>query len=184
MEFIQNLDFSLFHLMNQVWIMPFLDKFMPFITLQEHWNIAYIALFVMLIWKGGKTGRITAVVLLLTIIISDLTSSILIKNWIARPRPCHEAGFARLLIDCGPGYSFPSSHAVNNFAAAFIISYFYKSYKWVLLILAAIIAWSRVYVGVHYPLDIFCGAITGSAIALFVIYLFNFLSTKYKFLSV
>jgi undecaprenyl-diphosphatase len=179
LEFIINIDKGLFYLMNQVWINPFLDKFMPFITLQEHWNISYIILFVLLFWKGGRNGRIAATVLLLTIIISDFTSSTLIKSLVGRPRPCREPESVRLLISCGPGFSFPSSHAVNNFAMAFVLSYFFRTYRWVLFILAAMIAWSRVYVGVHFPVDILSGAFLGSAIAFLMIYLYKFLSLKF-----
>jgi undecaprenyl-diphosphatase len=71
-----------------------------------------------------------------------------------------------LLVSCGTGKSFPSSHAANNFFAAFILSFFYKKNPWVFYTTASLIAISRVVVGVHYPFDVIGGAIIGTAIAL------------------
>jgi undecaprenyl-diphosphatase len=70
-----------------------------------------------------------------------------------------------LLVHCGGGKSFPSSHAANNFGAATILTYFYRKIAWIFFSLAALVAFSRVYVGVHYPFDVLAGAILGMAIS-------------------
>jgi undecaprenyl-diphosphatase len=77
---------------------------------------------------------------------------------------------------CGANGSFPSSHAVNHFAFAtyaFVSLRKISSYFWILFIWAAIISISQVYVGVHYPLDIICGAILGFSIGYFISLRFN-----------
>ena len=66
-----------------------------------------------------------------------------------------------MLVKKGGKWSFPSNHAANSFAFATVLSYFYERKKLILFISASIIAYSRVYVGVHYPLDILFGAFTG-----------------------
>jgi undecaprenyl-diphosphatase len=101
--------------------------------------------------------------------LSDYVSSTLIKENFIRIRPCSDpflAGNIRFLVAyCPQSSSFTSSHAVNHFAAAmFIFTTFKKSVsdKWALLFLwAAAISYAQVYVGVHFPFDIFCGAIVG-----------------------
>ena len=107
----------------------------------------------------------------MTAIISDLTSSSLIKHLVFRLRPCHNPAIAdniRVLASyCPVSSSFTSSHACNHFAlATFIYITLHKTSRWWVAIFAWAfsIAYSQVYVGVHYPMDIFCGALIGSLI--------------------
>ena len=82
-------------------------------------------------------------------------------------KPKKEVG-VRSLVKCGGGYSFTSSHATNHFAmAAFVLVLFGRRYRWLkapLWFWAFSISYGQVYVGVHYPLDIFGGALLGIAI--------------------
>lgn len=66
-------------------------------------------------------------------------------------------------LGCTGSYSFPSNHALNNFAAAIFFYRLFPNLKWVLFISAALISISRVYLGLHYPSDIFGGAVIGLA---------------------
>jgi undecaprenyl-diphosphatase len=107
--------------------------------------------------------------------LTDKVSSALIKDLVARPRPCHQVnGVAfiqgiHLLVGCGPGYSFPSSHAVNNFGVGTLFARYYPRWKWYFLGWAALIALSRPAVGVHYPSDILGGALIGTLLALLLV---------------
>ncbi len=179
MEFIQALDLWLFHFFNSTIANSIFDKLMPFITEQKNWNLVYVFLIGWLLWKGGAKGRICAFALLIGVGISNEISSHFLKNLIERPRPCHSLENIRLLVDCGPGKSFPSSHAVNNFVMAGVLSHFYYEYKIILYILASMVAFSRVYVGVHYPLDAIGGAIIGLFLA--SIYIFILKPVRLKF---
>jgi len=111
----------------------------------------------------------------LTVGLADTTSSHIIKKSVKRLRPCHiliKEGQMDLRVKCGSGYSFPSSHATNHFAiGVFLGLVFGKRWRWVKwagLLWAAAIAFSQVYVGVHFPFDILVGALLGSAIAYIV----------------
>ena len=182
LDLLYKLDVAVFYFINHTLANPVFDKFFPFITEVKNWYIAYIILFLILIIKGGRIGRIAASGSLIMITASDQLSSFFIKHLVERIRPCNILPDVRVLVGATSSYSFPSSHAVNNFAAA---TYFYKvfpKYKWPLYIVAFLLAFSRPYVGVHYPSDIIAGAVIGIGIgylfSLFVIKIDGLFSKK------
>jgi undecaprenyl-diphosphatase len=87
-------------------------------------------------------------------------------------------------VKCGNAYSFTSSHATNHFAIATFLSLTlgkrFKKIKWPLLTWAGMICLAQVYVGVHFPLDVFCGAILGMIIGWLWSFVFN---NNFKFFS-
>ena len=170
------IDRSLFTLINQGLQNPLLDAMMPVLTDSNRNPIGLAILGILwlaLLLGGGRAGRIAALLLVPTIVISDQLNSSVLKFIIERPRPCHELANVHLLVGCGSGFSFPSSHAVNNFAAATVLAYFIPRWTWGFLSYAALIAFSRVYVGVHYPSDVLSGAVIGMSIAAFVLWTFR-----------
>ncbi len=188
-----SIDRFLFHLINWSLSNIVLDVVMPFLTDLNKTlfgRILAALIWILLVWKGGKKARIVAFFLIPLIVLSDQSSSSLIKKIIVRPRPCHTVDGIpivqniRLLVDCGSGFSFPSSHAVNNFAAASYFSYFYRRWTWAFLVFAGIVAFSRVYVGVHYPSDIVGGAVIGLACAAIIIGIWKMLAQKFSILQV
>jgi undecaprenyl-diphosphatase len=89
------------------------------------------------------------------------------------------------IVGCGKGFSFISAHATNHFAIAVFFSVlFYNQYKWIVYIAilwAGLIAFSQVYVGVHYPFDVICGALLGSILGYIQgIFIFSKLSSPQK----
>lgn len=148
---------------------PFTDRFMPFITERDNWFIFYAVIWLYLIFKGGRNGRVSAILILPLILFSDQVADNLIKPLFERIRPCHVVPGAHILANCSGAFSFPSNHAVNNFAAATLFSHFYPGMKGVLYAGASVVALSRVFCGVHYPFDIVIGAIIGIAFATSVI---------------
>ncbi len=175
-DMLLDLDRNLFYFCNQGLSNSLFDTILPFLTDYTRKPISLIVvgiLWLLLLIKAGRAGRIAALLLIPTIALSDQLNSSLLKFMIQRPRPCHVLSNIHLLVGCGSGYSFPSSHAVNNFAAAIVLAYFIPKWSWAFLSFAALIAFSRVYVGVHYPSDVVGGAVLGIVIGGFVILVFR-----------
>lgn len=109
----------------------------------------------------------------LVIVFSDQISVQLFKEAFMRLRPCHNPNIADLVHtingECGGNYGFVSSHASNTFALALFVGLIFKKHfsflLYAMLVWSALVSYSRIYVGVHYPADIVCGAILGSTIA-------------------
>jgi undecaprenyl-diphosphatase len=163
MEFLYSFDLAIFYFINHSLSTGFLDKFFSTITDVNKWYIAYIILAGIAFFKGGIRGKILLIGLILLIIVTDQTGFRILKELFERVRPCRAISDAITPLGCAGGYSFPSNHALNNFAAATFISRLFPNYKWVVFIVAALIALSRVYLGVHYPSDILGGALIGMA---------------------
>ena len=101
---------------------------------------------------------------LIAVALSDLIAYRILKPLFGRLRPCHPEFYiesGRFLIGMKTSFSFPSNHAMNMFTAATVLSYFYKKYAGYFFGFAVLIGFSRIYVGVHYPLDIVGGALFG-----------------------
>jgi undecaprenyl-diphosphatase len=187
-EVLYSIDVALFHFLNSTLASRVGDVLWPVITDYDKLlpvRIVLLGVWLWLLIKGGVRGRTAALLLIPVLIAADKFSSALLKEWIARPRPCHEingvpvvAGI-RMLVDCGPGKSFPSSHAVNNFAVATLFSRYYPRIRYWVFGWAALIAISRPAVGVHYPSDILGGAIIGIAVALAIVVLWRVIQRRF-----
>jgi membrane-associated phospholipid phosphatase len=166
-------DHLAFHYCNGIWRNDWADYFMPLMRKASNWIPLYLGLLIYLFWTHSKSFWQTLIFILLTVGFADAISSHLIKKSVKRPRPCRETTIATSVVNivpCGGGYSFTSSHAANHYAlaTAFSLTLFRRNRRIQLLFFswAACIAYAQVYVGVHYPLDIGCGAILGIIIAL------------------
>ncbi len=164
-ELFLNIDLQIFYFFNQTLANPVFDIIMPFITNFKHWVPVYIIFIILGLWKGGAKGRIAVLAVIVAVGLNDYLSSSVLKEIFERLRPCRELADVRLLISCGPGFSFPSSHSSNSFTMAALLAFFYPKRQWIFWILAAMIAFSRTYCGVHYPGDILAGAIFGLLVA-------------------
>ena len=182
MKILQALDEKIFYFINVTLANPVTDKFFPFITVEDHWYVFYAIMWLYLMIAGGRRGRVAALLVLLLVLISDQASSNLIKNFVQRIRPCNTLPNVHLLVGCTNSFSFPSSHAVNNFAGAYFFTYFYPKVKYGLYVGASLMALSRVFCGVHYPFDIFGGMIIGLIIGWIVIEIWKAVNKKLKIL--
>lgn len=161
-------DYRLFHWINNDLHQPFLDWLMPFWRSRFMWIPLYLFL-ALFIWENfGKKGLYFILILGATVGVTDFTSSSIIKINVKRDRPCNDPiiqNDVKLLVSCGGGYSFTSSHAANHFAMVvfLMLTLFRKRslIKWIAICWAASISLGQVYVGVHYPLDVICGALVG-----------------------
>ena len=159
---------------------PFLDEIMWSVS-SPFFGIPFYLFFAYIFYRhfGLRETVVICGLIALSVGISDLTAKYCFKEVFVRFRPSHHL----ILMDQlhivndyrGGPYGFISSHAANMFSIAtmvfLIIGKKYKWLFWLLLIWASLIGYSRVYLGVHYPSDVFVGAIVGSLIAGILYYL-------------
>jgi len=172
---IQQLDTDLFLFLNSI-NSPFWDGIMWTISARLTW----VPLYLIILWMFYRlTGRRVILVLLFVIAaitLSDQLSVHAFKEVFLRLRPCHEPSLEGLVHivrgKCGGQYGFVSSHAANCFNIA-VFSLLLLRKRWftiTILFWAAVVSYSRVYLGVHYPGDIIGGAILGAVIGSTIYY--------------
>jgi membrane-associated phospholipid phosphatase len=172
LETLSQIDKALFLFINVKLANPFTDLIMPILT--DDWNlrIVYALAMGMIIWKGDRRLRWLVLFSCLTLALTDQISSMWLKEWIGRLRPCHTLPILdiHLLVPCGSGKSMPSSHAANCFGQALLFGLTYARVRWPLLIFAFLVSISRVFVGVHYPFDVLAGIGVGIVVGVAVYY--------------
>lgn len=152
----------------------FLDVFFWNISQRTTWIALYAALAVCAFYRYGWRGLYVVLAVAISAVLADQCSSALLKPWVARLRPTHEPaleGLLHIVNDYRGGmFGFPSSHAANTFAVALVYSLIWRDWRQtvVLMLWVALNCYSRMYLGVHYPLDIAVGLIVGGCVALVV----------------
>lgn len=145
---------------------PLLNRIMIFITKLGDEGIFWLVVAVLLLLF--KKTRKCGLTILVSMAVCYLLGNMFLKNVIARPRPCSIDPSVPLLIPTPGEYSFPSGHTLHGFTAATAIFLHYKKPGIAALVLAALIAFSRMYLFVHFPTDILAGMILGIGVAVFV----------------
>ncbi len=179
-DIIINCDHIAWYYLNTQWHNGFFDTIMPFLRNQWFWAPLYLFLLIFMPGRFKKSGWIWCLGFLITFAISDQISAHLMKPYFGRLRPCNDPTFSNivhLLVPCGGGKSFPSSHAANHFSLALfsIVSLRHLArFIWIPALLWAIsVSYAQVYVGVHYPLDVFVGGVLGAIAGTLTGKLFN-----------
>ena len=154
----------------------FLDWFFSTITRLADSGIFWILLAVTLLLfkKTRKTGLMMGVALLFGLVVGNMT----LKPLIARIRPYDLNPSVTLLIDKLHDYSFPSGHTLSSFEGATVLMIRDKRFGIPAIILAALIALSRLYLYVHYPTDVLAGAILGAAFGFLAVAVVNAIDEK------
>ena len=169
MDYILTLDGEIL-----LWIQMYLrnEVLTPVLTFITHLGdkgLFWIVLSLLLLIK--KSTRKTGVLSLLSLLITFLIVNVCMKNGFARIRPYETLTDLLFLIEKQSDFSFPSGHSASSFASAVVLfKRLPKRYGIPILILAVLIAFSRIYMGVHYPTDILAGILIGSIVALLIVY--------------
>lgn len=172
LEFILELDWKLFHLINSTWTAPWADSFFPFVTDLHKTPVfkfifvpAMIALFIWL--RGLKQGLVIFLFCLLSVLTADGIGNHGFKKTFERSRPGDTPGLEVNVRAPYGGYSFVSNHSANMFGFATFTAIIFPPSAVPVLGLATLIGYSRVYNGVHFPTDILGGAFIGILCAVF-----------------
>lgn len=187
LETLLNYDRELFLFLNNLGSETW-DAFWMTYTTKFYW-IPFYSLLLFFIWKRLKNKKAMVIAILVIIAMVAFTDQItnLFKHGFQRLRPCHDTdldGLMRVVRKgCGGRFGFFSGHSSNSMAVAIfvgmMIKYNYKNAIYLLIVWSLVMGYSRIYVGVHYPLDVVCG-LTFGAISGYLFYrLFNYLKEKY-----
>lgn len=164
------LDRALFSILNGSFHQPWLDQVWVFLTNVGNTPPLLAATALALVIFGRRRGLVILLGAVATIALSDQLAGHVIKPWVGRERPCHVVPDVVLLVKCTGSPSFPSNHAANAFAAALYFSRFGPpGFTIPAFVLASLVSFSRVAVGVHYPLDLAGGALVGLGCAALVL---------------
>ncbi len=153
---------------NRDWTAPSLDALMPVVTDLHRlpWFLYGVAPALLALWlyRGRKRALKVLVVAVLAIAAGDLLSYRVIKPLVARPRPERAVSGVVMRAPASGALGFPSNHAVNMGAAAAVLTVAYPGGAYAFWGAAALVAYSRVYVGAHYPADVLAGLLLGAAL--------------------
>ncbi len=178
-------DINLFVWLNS-WHSDFFDPVMKFISGKMEWAPLYLILIGITIYKYRWKSIWVIIAIIIAITLADTISSKVFKVCFERLRPSHNPDLEGVvhLVDGYKGglYGFVSGHAANSFCLAVFFALLFRNriFQVFILLWAVIVSYSRIYLGVHYPADIFGGALLGALVALGVYYFYQYLDRKFN----
>lgn len=150
---------------------PWLNPIMIFVSKIGEAGAVWVAISLVLLFFR-KTRR-CGIAMLFSMILTFVLGNLVLKNLIARPRPCMVDSSVALLVPFPSEFSFPSGHTMNGFTAAATIFLCHRKAGAAALLGAALIAFSRMYLFVHFPTDILGGILIGVLDAILVYFLYT-----------
>ena len=163
---LESLDFYILDLIQNLKC-PFLDFIIPRVTALGNGGMTWILMS--LIMCINKKYRKTGITVLAALLAGFIICNIIIKPLAARPRPCWIDTSVPILINVPSDYSFPSGHTLSSFIAAFILLFSGNRFRYAAVVLASLIAFSRLYLYVHFPSDVLGGIFLAALIAYVVL---------------
>ncbi len=186
MNFLIDLDTELFLFLNSLHSV-FFDHVMYWVSKKWTWVPFYLFLTYLVFRVHGAKGIYVLLAVALLVTLTDQISVKAFKNVFERLRPCHNESIQLMVHTvndkCGGLYGFVSSHASNTFGMAIFIGTvlrrkYNRAIHW-LVLWAAVVSYSRIYLGVHYPFDILGGALLGAGIGWLIAYILKRLNSNF-----
>ncbi len=174
-NYITSIDFSILDFIQSNLRTDFLDSFMVFLSHIGEGGIVWFLIAIPMMFF--KKTRVCGMCVILSMGVTLLFGELLMKNIFCRARPCNVNLDIEMLVKRPSSYSFPSGHTSSSFASATTVFLYHKKFGIATLVLAALIAFSRLYNYVHYPTDVLAGALFGILVSLLVYYIVK----RYKF---
>lgn len=165
----ESLDAGWFNGINHGLQNSFFDVIMPLISYAGNGGLIWIVFGFILLVFGRMETKKAVFLMLVALFASFLVGEESLKHLFQRPRPFETLPGVKLLVASPHSFSFPSGHAANAFASGLVLARKIPALAWPVPILAILMAFSRVYVGVHYPLDVLAGSLLGAVCALLVL---------------
>jgi undecaprenyl-diphosphatase len=153
------------HLLNAVWTSPLLDRLLPWVSDARTYTLPFIVAALAILLIGRLRGLRFLILAVVGVVVADAIGAHLLKSVFWRTRPCVALEAVRLLVGCVNSPSFPSNHAINGGALATLVALHAPRLALPSAALALLVGYSRVYVGVHYPLDVIVGWVLGVIVA-------------------
>lgn len=179
MDAITQFDMNILHAIHENLSSGFMDLIMPVITMFGEYGIFWIAVsLVLVIIKRSRRCGIACCGAILT---SFIVGNILLKHIVARARPCWlEKDYLSMLIAVPKDFSFPSGHSMISFTVAAVLFCYNKKLGIPALVLAALVAFSRLYLFVHFPTDVLAGTVIGIGIGILSFFVVNKIADRVK----
>ena len=175
LEHIENIDREITIIINNL-SHDYLDYIMIFLSNKYVWIPLYIYL-IFLLWKYDKKNfTINIVICSGSVIVADFITSSIMKPYFERLRPCQDNSMLDLInivSGCGKKFSFASSHASTTFSLATIFFYITRGDIKLLFLWSLLIGYSRIYLGVHYFLDVIIGFLVGFLTSMIIYRIFK-----------
>ncbi len=169
LDFITQIDFSVLEWIQQNLRCDFLDAVMVFLSYIGEGGLVWFLIAIPMLFF--KKTRVCGAVMILSMGVALLLGEFLLKNLVGRVRPCNINTDFEMLIKRPQSFSFPSGHTSSSFAAATSVFQWNKKYGTITLVLAFLIAFSRLYNYVHFPTDVLSGMLFGAVISLLTYHL-------------
>ncbi len=187
MEELLHIDKEAFLFLNNLGT-PLWDGFWLAIT--DKWSS--IPLYLVLLFFSGKLLGLKRTLVLLVAVALMITVCDQLANFfklgVGRLRPCYDPELSSLFrlvkASCGGKFGYFSAHAANSFAVAVFFAHLFRSsyrwFPWLLILWAGVVSYSRIYIGVHFPLDVISGALVGTLMGWLFLRLYIFALDRFR----
>ncbi len=171
LTFLNNIDQTILFFIQNNFHFPLIDKIMILFTTAGNWGLIWIIISILLLLN--KKTRNIGIVTLIALFLSAIFVEVLLKNIIQRPRPFIAFPSFHILVSKPNSFSFPSGHTASSFAVGYVLVNYFKKFSLLIWLVAILIAFSRLYLALHFPSDLIGGVVLGLICGKLSLYFYN-----------